>query len=184
MKIGIFGGSFNPIHKAHVEIVKYVLKTLNLDKIIVIPVGKPSHKGKLANDDVRYKMCELCFKDMDKIEVSDIEIKQKTTCYTIDTLEKIIDIYGEDNEYFEIVGQDCIETLKTWKNYEKILKLSKLVVFKRPEHKDIYEHNNIIYLDTPVFDVSSTDLREKIKRHEKISDYVPKDAIDLIKDLY
>lgn len=181
MKIGIFGGSFNPIHNAHIDIVKYILEKLDLDKIIVIPVGKPSHKSmKLADDRMRYKMCELAFSGMDKVEISDIEINDKSISYTIETLNKLREIYGEDNEYFEIVGEDCIDTLDTWKDYKEILKLSKMIVFKRFEDEHKRDDENIIYLNTPLFKISSTMLREKIRNKEDIKDYVPEEIEKLI----
>ena len=109
MRIGIYGGSFNPIHKAHVEIVKFILKKLELDRIIIIPVGKASHRDDIMlSGELRKKMCELAFEGNEKIIISDIEIKSKKTSYTIDTLKKIISFYGGHHEFYEIVGEDAV----------------------------------------------------------------------------
>lgn len=181
MKIGIFGGSFNPVHNAHIEIIKYILDNLNLDKIIIIPVGIPSHKdNNLALENLRLAMCELAFDKFPKVEVSDIEIRDNKVSYTIDTLKKIQNIYGKENEYFEIVGDDCIENFHKWKDYKNILKLSKLIVYKRGVfHK---KDKNIIYLDNDICQISSTEIRDKITKGESINNFLPPQVLKIIQD--
>lgn len=173
MKIGIFGGSFNPIHNGHIEIVKFMISTLSLDKILIVPLGIPSHKkNNLVTGEKRATMCKLAFKDLKNIEILDLEIKQNSTSYTIDTLKKIISIYGEYNEYFEIIGKDSADYFNSWKDYKEILRLSTVVVFDR----EAYEGEKIeglIYLKTPFFPISSTQIREKIKKNENIDNLVP-----------
>ena len=181
MRIGIYGGSFNPIHKAHVEIVKFILKKLELDRIIIIPVGKASHRDDIMlSGELRKKMCELAFEGNEKIIISDIEIKSKKTSYTIDTLKKIISFYGGHHEFYEIVGEDSAYNFSKWKEYEKILELSKVVVFRREGFNGGIEHKNIIYLDTPLYDISSTMIRNRIKNSESISDLVPEKVAKFI----
>ncbi|MCJ8343161.1 MAG: nicotinate-nicotinamide nucleotide adenylyltransferase, partial [Cetobacterium sp.] len=83
MKIGIYGGSFNPIHRGHISVAKYALEKLNLDKLIIIPVGIPSHReNNLVNGKFRMEMCRLAFENMEKIEISDIEINNCGINYT------------------------------------------------------------------------------------------------------
>ena len=90
MKIGIYGGSFNPVHNGHLNIVKYILHQLKLDKIIVIPVGKPSHRAdNLESSASRIEMCRAAFENIPNVEVSEIEIAKDKTSYTINTLKKI-----------------------------------------------------------------------------------------------
>lgn len=176
MRIGIYGGSFNPIHLGHEQIARFVLKELNLDKLIVIPVGIPSHReNNHKNSMLRLEFCKRVFEDDKNIEVSDIEIRKNNVSYTYDTLLELIDIYGKDNEFFEIIGEDSLENFKTWKNYKEILNLSKLVVLKRKNYNgDIFdeEHKNIIYLKNPYFDFSSTEIRNRLKNGEDISELV------------
>ena len=139
MKIAIYGGSFNPMHIGHEKIVDYVLKNLDMDKIIIIPVGIPSHReNNLEQSDTRLKICKEIFKNNKKVEVSDIEIKSEGKSYTYDTLLKLIKIYGKDNEFFEIIGEDSLKNLKTWKNYKELLNLCKFIVFRRKDDKKIY----------------------------------------------
>lgn len=183
MKIGIYGGSFNPIHFGHIKIVNYVLEQLNLDKIIVIPVGTPSHReNNLVSGEFRLKMCQLAFKDSQKIEISDIEIKSNTTSYTIDTLKKIQSIYGEKHEFFEIIGEDSANYFSKWKDYKEILEKSKVVVLKRKGYNSLLTDKNLIYLDSPLFNVSSTLIRENLLNNKNVSKFLPKEIIDFIKN--
>ena len=181
MRIAIYGGSFNPIHKGHEQIVEYICndKELNIDKVIVIPVGIPSHKeNTLKASNVRLEMCREIFDGNNKVFVSDIEIKENKTSYTYDTLIKIIEIYGEENEYYEVIGMDSLKNLKTWKNYKKLLKLTKFIVFKRKDYvldemdKDLLENDRVIILENEYYDFSSTQIRERIKNKKDISDFI------------
>ena len=156
MKIAIYGGSFNPMHIGHEKIVDYVLKNLDMDKIIIIPVGIPSHReNNLEQSDTRLKICKEIFKNNKKVEVSDIEIKSEGKSYTYDTLLKLIKIYGKDNEFFEIIGEDSLKNLKTWKNYKELLNLCKFIVFRRK-----YDKNTEITIEVNPKTVNSNKLKE------------------------
>ena len=179
MRIAIYGGSFNPMHIGHEKIVDYVLNNLNMDKIIIIPVGIPSHReNNLEQSDTRLKICKEIFKGNKKIEVSDIEIKSEGKSYTYDTLLKLMDLYGENNEFFEIIGEDSLKSLKTWKNYEELLKICKFIVFRRKDDK------NIIILENEYYDISSTEIRNMVKNNEDISAFVNKKVKKLIEKEY
>jgi nicotinate-nucleotide adenylyltransferase len=182
MKIGIYGGLFDPIHMGHVSVVKFVSEHFKMDKIIVIPVGIPSHRENNALDgSIRIKMCQLAFENMDKVEVLDIEVSQNRLCYTYDTLCNIIEIYGKNNEYFEIIGEDSLNYFKTWKKYEEILKVSKLIVLKREGYNEKAFHENIILVDSPYFPFSSTKIRETIAKNGDIREMVPEKVREYIK---
>lgn len=191
MRIAIYGGSFNPMHIGHEKIVDYVLNNLNMDKIIIIPVGIPSHReNNLEQSDTRLKICKEIFKGNKKIEVSDIEIKGEGKSYTYDTLLKLIDLYGENNEFFEIIGEDSLKSLKTWKNYEELLKICKFIVFRRKDDKNIQideeflNNKNIIILENEYYDISSTEIRNMVKNNEDISAFVNKKVKKLIEKEY
>ena len=191
MRIAIYGGSFNPMHIGHEKIVDYVLNNLNMDKIIIIPVGIPSHReNNLEQSDTRLKICKEIFKGNKKIEVSDIEIKSEGKSYTYDTLLKLIDLYGENNEFFEIIGEDSLKSLKTWKNYEELLKICKFIVFRRKDDKNIQideeflNNKNIIILENEYYDISSTEIRNMVKNNEDISAFVNKKVKKLIEKEY
>ena len=191
MRIAIYGGSFNPMHIGHEKIVDYVLNNLNMDKIIIIPVGIPSHReNNLEQSDTRLKICKEIFKGNKKIEVSDIEIKSEGKSYTYDTLLKLIDLYGENNEFFEIIGEDSLKSLKTWKNYEELLKICKFIVFRRKDDKNIQideeflNNKNIIILENEYYDISSTEIRNMVKNNEDISAFVNKKVKKIIEKEY
>ena len=191
MRIAIYGGSFNPMHIGHEKIVDYVLDNLNMDKIIIIPVGIPSHReNNLEQSNTRLKICKEIFKGNKKIEVSDIEIKSEGKSYTYDTLLKLMDLYGENNEFFEIIGEDSLKSLKTWKNYEELLKICKFIVFRRKDDKNIQideeflNNKNIIILENEYYDISSTEIRNMVKNNEDISAFVNKKVKKLIEKEY
>ena len=191
MRIAIYGGSFNPMHIGHEKIVDYVLNNLNMDKIIIIPVGIPSHReNNLEQSDTRLKICKEIFKGNKKIEVSDIEIKSEGKSYTYDTLLKLMDLYGENNEFFEIIGEDSLKSLITWKNYEELLKICKFIVFRRKDDKNIQideeflNNKNIIILENEYYDISSTEIRNMVKNNEDISAFVNKKVKKLIEKEY
>ena len=191
MRIAIYGGSFNPMHIGHEKIVDYVLNNLNMDKIIIIPVGIPSHReNNLEQSDTRLKICKEIFKGNKKIEVSDIEIKSEGKSYTYDTLLKLMDLYGENNEFFEIIGEDSLKSLKTWKNYEELLKICKFIVFRRKDDKNIQidkeflNNKNIIILENEYYNISSTEIRNMVKNNEDISFFVNKKVKKLIEKEY
>ena len=191
MRIAIYGGSFNPMHIGHEKIVDYVLDNLNMDKIIIIPVGIPSHReNNLEQSDTRLKICKEIFKENKQIEVSDIEIKGEGKSYTYDTLLKLMDLYGENNEFFEIIGEDSLKSLKTWKNYEELLKICKFIVFRRKDDKNIQideeflNNKNIIILENEYYDISSTEIRNMVKNNEDISAFVNKKVKKLIEKEY
>ena len=191
MKIAIYGGSFNPMHIGHEKIVDYVLKNLNMDKIIIIPVGIPSHReNNLEQSNTRLKICREIFKNNKKVEVSDIEIKSEKKSYTYDTLLKLIEIYGKDNEFFEIIGEDSLKNLKTWKNYKELLNLCKFIVFRRKDDKntkidsEFLINKNIIILENEYYNISSTEIRNKVKNGEDITGLVNKKVKNLIEKEY
>ena len=191
MKIAVYGGSFNPMHIGHEKIVDYVLKNLHMDKIIIIPVGIPSHReNNLEQSNIRLKICREIFKNNKKVEVSDLEIKSKGKSYTYDTLIKLIQIYDKDNEFFEIIGEDSLKNLKTWKNYKELLNLCKFIVFRRQDDKnteidsEFLNNKNIIILENEYYNMSSTEIRNKVKNKEDISGLVNEKVKNLIEKEY
>ena len=162
-----------------------------MDKIIIVPVGIPSHReNNLEQSDTRLKICREIFKDNSKIEVSDIEIKSNGKSYTYDTLIKLIEVYGKNNEFFEIIGEDSLKNFKTWKNYKELLKICKLIVFRRNDdedkeiNKEFFKNSNIIILKNEYYNYSSTEIREKVKNGEDISNLVNKNVEKIILQEY
>ena len=154
MKIAIFGGSFDPVHKGHIEIVKKALKNLDIDKLIIIPnYLNPLKHSFSAPPELRLKWLKEVFKDFDKVEISDFEIKKNRPVFSIETLKHF------KPKYF-IIGSDNLKTLDKWKSIDELLKLTEFVVATRDKiDKNLLKRYNIkkvIDVDIPI---SSTEIR-------------------------
>ena len=193
-KIGVFGGTFDPIHLGHLYIAYEAKRKLGLDKILFIPSGNPPHKQlkKVTDSFYRYKMVEASIKNYEGFEVSDYEVKKHTLSYTFKTLEYLKTLY-ENSEIYFITGGDCLIDLETWTNVPRILELCKFVVFNRPGHskedflnqKRIIENRydkEILYLHLLNLEISSTMIRERVKENLSVEFFVPKDVNDMIKE--
>lgn len=181
MLVGIYGGSFNPIHNGHIEVLKYVKESLNLDKIFLIPVGKSVHKrNNLIDEMMRFEMCKLAVEDIDYVEVLDIEIKNEKENYTYDTLMRLKSLYP-GYKFFEIIGEDSWDYFFSWKNSEEIIKNSTVVVLKRAGLYNYKKDDRVIYLENKYFRFSSTDIRNKIVKNQSIKGLVNPKVENFIK---
>lgn len=191
-KIGILGGTFNPIHLAHLYIAYEAKNQLNLDKIIFIPAGNPPHKKNqnIVEASLRYEMVYEAIKNYDDFEISNYEIDKKGYSYTFETLENFKD---KDNELYFITGADCLMDIERWKNPEGIFKLSKFVVFNRPGYnKDEIEtqkikiedkfNTRITFLDIIDLEISSSMIRKRISEGKRVDFFLSKEVLSFIKE--
>ena len=131
--IGIFGGTFNPPHTGHVQVVKTAVARLGLNQLVIVPSGIPPHKQLPDNTpsaEIRLNMARMAFGEMENVTVSDIEVKKDGLNYTIDTVRELIRLYG-DAEFYLLTGTDMFLSLETWRESAALLKLVKPVVFPR-----------------------------------------------------
>ncbi|MCI6278168.1 MAG: nicotinate-nucleotide adenylyltransferase [Clostridium sp.] len=194
-KIGILGGTFNPIHNGHIHIGKEALKALALDEVIFVPTGRPRHKlndASLLNENLRYRMVGLAIQGHEGFSISDYEINKKGFSFTYETLKYFSEIYKDSHLYF-ISGADCLINIYKWKNVADIFKRATLVVFNRPgfskedilaQKKKVEEDFNteIIFLDVEPLEISSTDIRKAVKNQDEITDIIPKPVMNFIKE--
>ncbi|HIS39127.1 MAG TPA: nicotinate (nicotinamide) nucleotide adenylyltransferase [Candidatus Onthousia faecavium] len=190
MKIGIFGGSFNPPHKMHQKIALDLIKKGYVDKIIFVPTGaKYSYKSDLLDPKIRYKMLTLLCQNNRQLSVSDYELKEQVV-YTYETLDYFKKLYKHDEIYF-ICGTDNLSYLDKWKHGLTILKNNKFLIIKRKsdnlepileKYKDYKD--NLIITSIKEDGLSSTYIREQIKRNgfNSIKDYVPKEIYQYLSD--
>ncbi|MEO0094711.1 MAG: nicotinate-nucleotide adenylyltransferase [candidate division WOR-3 bacterium] len=170
---GILGGLFDPPHIGHLIISEWVLEEFNLDRIVFIPAFNPPHKRKYSSYRHRYKMIEIAIKGNKRFFISDIEKKIKGRSYTfkvIKALRKSNKIYQKANLYL-IIGADQWNEIKHWKNPEIIFNETKVIVLPRPnfEIKKIRPfYDKILLSSAPLIDVSSTLIRERIKKGLRI----------------
>ncbi len=190
--IGIFGGTFNPIHNAHIEVAMSAYKECNLSKVIFLPNGNPPHKAgeKIADKIHRLNMIKLAIKDYDMFEVSDYELNRTEPSYTIDTNRHFKTLYSCP-VYF-IIGADSLFTLSEWRNYETLKKECFFIVADRvySEDYDIKKYcdnynksgGTVKLLTMSKYDVSSTDIRQSVEADEKIKTLIPQSVLNYIKE--
>lgn len=192
IKIGIFGGAFNPVHNGHINMVKEAFADLKLDKLLIIPTCKSPHKDtKLISFEDRAEMCRLAFSDMiesGKFEISDIEKQLGGTSYTILTVRELKKRYPADAVFYLIIGGDMLFYFDKWYRYESLLSECKVVAAAREnsEYSDMCEYaaemGRIKVLNLHVTEVSSTEIREKAANRESISGLVPQTVEEYIRE--
>lgn len=191
-RIGILGGTFNPIHLAHLYIAYEAKSQLNLDKIIFIPAGSPPHKRdeEVLEASLRYNMVCEAIKNYEDFEISNYEIYKKGYSYTYETLEKFKE---NDTELFFITGADCLMDIEKWKNPQEIFKLARLVVFNRPgyikknliiqkEKIEMKFNTTIEFLDIIDLEISSSMIRDRISEGKRVDFFLPKEVLNYIKE--
>ena len=207
MRIGLFGGTFNPIHLGHLRAALEVKQGFNLDQIFLIPAAIPPHKfsGEVVNARDRMEMIKLAVLADGDLAVSDVELKRSGTSYTIDTVDHFKQTLPENTCIYLIMGLDAFLEIDTWKSYKQLLEQIPLIVITRPnsisevqdvdrqalenelksrisknysfsESKSCYEQNGkqpIHIFEVTALDISSTKIRELIKRGASINYLVP-----------
>lgn len=192
MKIGLFGGTFDPIHIGHMILMENVINNLDLDKIYVLPNSNPPHKleNKKTALNLRLKMVNETIKDNPKLEINDYDYRDNEIHYTFNTINYFKKSYPND-EFFFIMGEDSFLDIKKWKNYKEILK-ENLIIFKRYSNKNfsliskinqVRKYNKNIYLiDNIALDISSTLIRNLVKENKSIRYLVNDEVINIIKE--
>ncbi len=181
MKIGILGGTFNPVHIGHLILAEEAREKLSLDKVIFIPANLPPHKDDvdIADPQARLRMLKLAVKGNKHFTVSDIEIKRSGRSYTIDTIKALKDKYKNDELYF-IIGSDLLKYLEGWKDLNEIFKIVKFIAATRPG----YPLENIpAYIKTlgiRAVDISGFSVRQCVKEGKSFRYLVPEAVFEYI----
>lgn len=193
MRIGVFGGAFNPVHNGHINLAECYMKELQLDKIVFIPTAVPPHKAyqNFASEQDRMHMLSSAIEGKNCFEMSDIEFKRKGKSYTYDTILQLKKIYPDD-DLFLIIGADQFFSFNEWYKFRELLNEVTLCTAARngEDEKqrlcDFKNQNdylkNCIVSSFPVIVVSSSQIRNMVKMGEDISALVPKKVNDYIKD--
>lgn len=207
MQIGIIGGTFNPIHLGHLIIAEEAREAFSLDKVIFIPAKIPPHKdiAPVIAPEHRVRMVRLAIEDNPCFEVSELELRREGPSYSVDTLRELHKLYKGEAGFSFILGQDSFEEITTWKDYRKLFYLTNFIVANRYSHKEkdfeyllpleirdsfCYDKNKkqfihlsnhfVAYLDTPLIEISSTDIRERIGKGRTIRYLMPKKVVEYI----
>jgi len=196
-RIGILGGTFNPIHLGHLILADEVCKNHHLSKILFMPTYIPPHKyvNDLASPHHRFQMIKAAISGISWFEVSDLEIIREGKSYTIDTIQEILNHYGEDSEIYLIMGADSLNELELWKNIKELSQLCHFVIVNRPGFKteasarlaEIIGGDNILdierlRIDISPVDISSTNIRKRVNDGVQIKGLVPECVEAYIKE--
>ena len=192
MNIGIFGGSFDPVHLGHIEVAEYAKSDLNLDKVIFVPAGCPQLKpARPATTRLqRLEMVKMAIENEEMFDASDIEITRKGPTFTIDTIKEIKDIYPSRTRLWLIVGSDAFRDFNKWENYQEILNLSRVCVVRREGNiqvKDEFNHlkklvfeHNVVFINKITQKISSSKIKEIIRKKEVVKKYLNPKVHDYI----
>ncbi len=185
LRVGIYGGTFAPVHNGHVVAAKAFMEQMKLDYLFIIPACLPPHKQISSSDDPLYRlrMCKLAFADVDGVVISDVELKRGGKSYTYDTLKEL---QRPDTRLFLLCGTDMVLTFDTWYRFEDILRMcypvyvrrendpvmSKRIIAKIGEY---YEKYGVMFrrIVTDPIELSSTEIRKAVREGKEISSMVP-----------
>lgn len=170
-RIGLLGGTFDPIHNGHIAIAKTAIQQLKLDKLLLIPAGNPWQKSEFSESKHRLEMVKKAGNDLEKVEVSDIEVNKTGPTYTFETLQELHKKYP-NSELILILGSDAVAGFDTWKEPNLVKTLARIYVVQRAG--DFTQDWHFDRIQMPPIEISSTEIREKVKNNESISEIVPK----------
>ncbi len=177
MRIGILGGTFDPIHKGHLHLAQESLRKLSLDQVLFIPAYLPPHKeGKkreISSASYRYAMVRLAVAGKRRFRVLDLEIKKKRKVYTLETLRALHRLFPESTEFYFLTGADNLQILDRWKNLREICKLCRFVIATRADFKRKKVPSNMVWLPIRPVSISATEIRERIKRGKSFGYLLP-----------
>ncbi|HNW69076.1 MAG TPA: nicotinate (nicotinamide) nucleotide adenylyltransferase [Bacteroidales bacterium] len=181
--IGLYFGSFNPIHNGHIAIANYLLGTAKMDEVwfVVSPQSPFKQENSLLDDNYRLEMVLLAIKNNKRLRACDIEFTMPKPSYTINTLKALHKKYPSKN-FALIMGADNLETFHKWKNFEEIINHHYIYVYPR-SHSDkgnVHAHPSVIMIDAPLLDISSTSIREYVRSGKDVGPFLPEKVLEYI----
>ena len=183
-RVGIFGGTFDPIHMGHLIVAETIMDEFHLDKVVFIPAAVPPHKldRQISPAKHRYMMAMLATCSNPRFQVSDMEMHRQGPSYSRDTLAQLIEEHGRDTEFYFIVGADSVENLHTWNRIDELLTMCHFIGASRPgcmpDMEKIAQRfgslaEKIHCLETPELEISSTEIRHRVGQKRTIRYIVP-----------
>lgn len=180
MKIGILGGSFNPIHNEHLSVAKQIIEQKIVSEVWFMPCKKHALDKFLDKEEDRVAMVKLAIKGLEHVKFCDLELKKQDKSYTYDSLRKLKQEYKHD--FLWIIGSDILKQIPSWYGYEHLQKEASFIVLHREGYEVFNPGINMICLEEPIFpNISSTKIRYNVRKGKSISSLVPKAVEDYIK---
>ena len=181
-RIGVMGGTFDPIHHGHLVAASEVAHSFDLDEVVFVPTGHPWQKSKVSPSEHRYLMTVIATASNPQFTVSRVDIDREGPTYTIDTLR---DLQAErpDAELFFITGADAVAQILSWRDHDELWKLAHFVAVSRPGHVlsiDGLPSGNVSQLEVPALSISSTACRERVKEDHPVWYLVPDGVVQYI----
>jgi nicotinate-nucleotide adenylyltransferase len=185
-KIGLFFGSFNPVHNGHLMLANYIVEYTDLDSVwfVVSPQNPFKDKESLLQDRHRFDMLEMAVGNDSRFEVCDIEFNMPKPSYTIDTLTRLSELYPE-TEFHLICGMDNLVNFKKWKNAQEILDNYHLLVYPRKGYEggDLINHKSVRIIDAPEIEISSTFIRNAVAENKDVRYFMPEKSYNYMIDM-
>ncbi|HMU76316.1 MAG: nicotinate-nucleotide adenylyltransferase [Bacteroidetes bacterium] len=186
MKVGLFFGSFNPVHNGHMMIANYFAEFTDLEQVwlVVSPHNPLKPAGSLLNDYQRLHLVEAAIGSYKKIKISKIEFGLPKPSYTINTLVHLNEKFPQ-HEFVLIMGSDNLVTFHKWKNFEQILENYKIYIYPRPDSDggELKNHPSVKIIQAPLIEISSTFIRQAIKEGKDVRFYLPESVYDYIDEM-
>lgn len=184
MRVGVLGGTFDPIHIGHLVAAEEARAQLRLDRVIFVPAGLPPHKlsNNISPIDHRLAMVKLAIASNPYFTISRVDIDRFGPCYTVDTIQLLRDELGSDVELYFIMGSDSLADLPTWHQPQRLIRLCRLAVVERPGYQvDMEELERVLpgitsrvhFINAPQLDISSTDIQRRVREGLPIKYQVP-----------
>lgn len=188
IRLGVMGGTFDPIHFGHLVAASEVASAFDLAKVIFVPTGEPWQKQTITDSEHRYRMTQLAIAGNEHFDISRVDVDRPGPTYTVDTLRDIAAEHPEA-ELFFITGADAISQIASWRDSDQIWALAHFVGVTRPGHSlevPKSPHGAVSLLEIPALAISSTDIRARVKAGKPIDYLLPEAVIDYIQqnDLY
>lgn len=184
--VGLFFGSFNPIHIGHLILANYILENSDMDELwfVVSPQNPFKEKKSLLSDYNRLDMVELAIREYPKMRASNVEFGLPQPSYTIDTLTYLHEKHP-DTAFCLIMGEDNLKSLHKWKNYQKLVDQHQIIVYPRQysgeQDKSSYlQHQNITLIDAPIIELSATEIRSMIKASKNVRPMLPPEVFEYL----
>jgi nicotinate-nucleotide adenylyltransferase len=182
-RVGIFGGSFDPIHFGHIHLITELSKKANFDQLVVVPSGQPWQKNPVATKLQRFEMTQIALQDL-PVQVSDIEISREGNSYAIDTVVEVKTAY-DPCQVIWIAGSDVLPNLKTWHQIEKLAQMVEFLIVKRPNSKvdraEVPSFIKFTEIEVDALDISATEVRGAIAAQSDTSQLIPAKVAEFIK---